>query len=245
MGLFGGKTALITGAGRGIGRAAAEAFARQKADLVLCSRTESELRSIARQAEALGARTLARICDVSNSGEVADLIREAMKAFGRIDFVINNAGLAAPRKPLVAVSDAEWNSVLGVNLSGVFFVTREALAVSMLPRRSGCIINVTSRLGKRAGPNWGPYVPSKFGVEGLTQAWACETKDLGVRFYTLDPGATRTQMRKASHPQEDAAVLKSAEVVAEAFVDLASGKFMAPSGAALDLNEDTGRLQLI
>lgn len=237
-----GKTALVTGAGRGIGRATALAFAGAGASVGILSRTREELESAAAQARALGARIFCETCDVSRPDEARAFVRGAVASLGAIDILVNCAGLASPRMPMAEVTDADWEAVLGANLSGVFYMTRETLRQSMLSRGAGCVINLTSRLGREARPNWGPYGPSKFGLEGLTQAWAQETRDTGVRFYSINPGPTRTDMRAASHPKEDPAKLKPPEAAAAALLELVSGRRLPPTGAALELDVETGAL---
>jgi NAD(P)-dependent dehydrogenase (short-subunit alcohol dehydrogenase family) len=237
------KTVLITGAGRGIGRALALGFAREGANLFICSRTTSELESVAQEARALGVRVWARACDVSVSSQVAAFVAGGFKVAGPVDVLINNAGMLGPLKPLVEVSDADWKAVLAANLDSVFFMTREVLRSSMLPRGKGCVINVSSGQGRKASANWGPYAASKFGLEGLTKAWTEETRDRGIRFYSVNPTATRTGMRAQAVPGEDPASLKAPETVVEAFVSLASDDCAVPTGAAAWLNRTTGALE--
>lgn len=240
---FQGKTVLITGAGRGIGRALALGFAREGASLLLCSKTSSELESAAAECRASGAAVLARSCDVSVSAQVSAFVAAGLQEFGSIDVLVNNAGILGPLKPLVEVSDADWKAVLAANLDSVFFVTREVLRASMLPRGAGRVINVSSGQGRKASANWGPYAASKFGLEGLTRAWAEETRDRGVRFYSVNPAATRTAMRARAMPGEDPATLKAPEAVVEAFLTLAGDGCGLPTGTAAWLDRETGKLE--
>lgn len=240
---LGGKTVLITGAGRGIGRALALGFAREGSNIILCSRTPSELESVAVECRALGARVFAKPCDVSVPLQVAALIAAGVKEFGRIDVLVNNAGVLGPIKPLSEISDADWKAVLAANLDSAFYVTREVLRSSMLPRKKGCVINVSSGQGRKASANWGPYAASKFGLEGLTKAWTEETRDKGIRFYSVNPTATRTKMRAQAMPDENPSSLKSPDAVVEAFVLLASDDCVLPTGTAAWLNRETGKLE--
>jgi NAD(P)-dependent dehydrogenase (short-subunit alcohol dehydrogenase family) len=241
---FQDKTVLITGAGRGIGRALALGFAREGANLVLCSRTKTELNLAAAEAAALGARVRSQTCDVTVPAQVAGLVATGVKEFGRIDVLINNAGILGPIKPLAEVSDADWKAVLAANLDSVFYVTREVLRASMLPRAKGCVINVSSGQGRKASAGWGAYAASKFGLEGLTQVWAAEGKGNGVRFYSVNPTATRTRMRAQAVPDEDPASLKAPETTVEAFLTLASDECAVPTGTAVWLNRETGKLEI-
>ncbi len=238
-GRLAGKVALVTGASRGIGRAVALAYGREGATLVLCGRDASELDSCA---EAAGGATLAQACDVTDGREVGALIDAAIGRFGRIDIVVNNAGVLGPHGRLVDVAPVEWERVLATNLTSVFLVTRAVLDAGMLARGQGCVINVSSGAGRRGRAGWGPYAVSKFGVDALTQVWADECKDTGVRFYSLNPGPTRTEMRAEACPDEDPLTVKTADVVAEAFVALADDGCSIAAGAALELERGTGRL---
>ncbi len=216
-----GQTALITGAGRGIGRAVALAYAKEGADLILCSRTQGELDEVAQECGQAGARVLALACDVGSSSAVRDLVAQGLKRFGRIDILVNNAGILGPSGPLADVREQDWEETLRVNLTGPFLVTREVLKAAMLVRRSGCVINVSSGRGRAARSGWGPYTASKFGLEGMSQVFAEECRESGIRVYTINPRATGTAMRAAAFPQEDPATLKTPAAVAQAFVDLA------------------------
>ena len=240
---FEGKTVLITGAGRGIGRALALGFAREGAALLLCSRTPAELEAVAGEARALGVRVKAERCDVSDSKQVAAFVAAGVKELARVDVLINNAGILGPIRPLAEVSDADWSAVLAANLSSAFYVTREVLRASMLPRRRGCVINVSSGQGRKASAGWGPYAASKHGLEGLTQAWAEEGKENGVRFYSVNPTATRTKMRAEAMPEEDPATLKAPENAVAAFLELAGDDCRIPSGKPVWLDRATGKLE--
>lgn len=238
----GGPTAWITGAGRGLGRAVALAFAEAGYRLVLVSRTAPELESAAKEARALGAQALAEALDIRHLPSVQGLLKRALARFGAVDVLVNNAGVLGPRSPLVEVDDSDWAEVLAVNLSAAFRLTREVLKASMLPRGSGCVINVSSSVGRRGRAGWGPYAVSKFGLEGMTQVLAEELAGSGVRVYSVNPGATRTRMRAEACPDEDPATLKTPEAAAAAFVQLASPSCRKPTGSALDLDRRTGRL---
>ena len=240
---FAGKTVLITGAGRGIGRALALGFAREGAALLLCSRTPAELDAAAGEARALGAKVKAARCDVSVSRQVAEFVAAGVKELGGVDVLINNAGILGPIAPLAEVSDADWTAVLGANLSSAFYVTREVLRAAMLPKRRGCVINVSSGQGRKASAGWGPYAASKFGLEGLTQAWAEEGKEIGIRFYSVNPTATRTKMRAEAVPGEDPHSLKPPEKAVEAFLALADDHCDIPSGKVVWLDRKTGKLE--
>ncbi len=213
MGKLTGRIAIITGASRGIGRALVKAF--EKEDAV----TNGMSRSLG--------------CDVSDERQVEQFFRQHARQHGRLDILINNAGILTPRKPIVDVTTAEWDETMAVNLRGVFLCTRAALRL-MIPQQSGLIINVSSGAGKRPAPEWGAYAVSKWSVEGLTQTVAAEVRDSGIVVISVNPGGTRTAMREAAYPQEDPLTLKSAETLAEFFVGLASGLVPVQSGDSID-----------
>lgn len=230
------KTVLITGGGQGIGKAAALAFAKEGAQVAICGRNPATLEAAAKELRALGVKVSAENCDVTDEGQVADFIAAVLKELGPIDFLVNNAGVLGPKGALVKASAADWRATLAANLTGAFLMTREVLRASMLKRERGVVINVSSGQGRRGTAGWGPYAASKFGLEGMTQVWADETRETKIRFYTLSPGPTATAMRAAAAPDEDPKTIKSPALVAGAFVLLALDECAFPSGAMLRLD---------
>jgi NAD(P)-dependent dehydrogenase (short-subunit alcohol dehydrogenase family) len=211
-GKLGGKVAVVTGASRGLGAAVAAAFQAEGAAVARASRSSG--------------------VDVTKSPEVQRFFSETAERHGRIDIVVSNAGILTPRRPLVEVTDEEWRASLAVNLSGVFYCLREALR-RMVPRGEGLIINVSSGVTHHRPPRWGPYAAAKWGVEGLTQVAAAELEGSGVKVVAIDPGATRTAMRAAAHPDEDPQSVKTAEEAASFFLAVAAGEIPFASGARL------------
>lgn len=236
MNRFSGKTVLITGGGQGIGREAALAFAREGANVAICGRNSASLGAVAAELRALGAKTVAENCDVGDEGQVSEFIAAVLREFHAIDVLINNAAVLGPTGPFVGVSAAGWEKTLRANLTGPFLVTREVLRSSMLKRKLGVVINVSSGQGRRASAGWGPYAASKSGLEGMTQVWADETRSTAIRFYTLNPGATATAMRAAAVPGEDPSTLRRPAQVADAFVELALDGGAPPTGGVLSLD---------
>jgi NAD(P)-dependent dehydrogenase (short-subunit alcohol dehydrogenase family) len=215
-----GKVVLITGAGRGLGRAAALAFAREGASLVLCARS-AEVSETARAAEALGAAVLARRLDVADETAVKSFVADAVARFGRLDVLINNAAVLGPKAPLLAHSAKEWRETLETNLTGAFLVLRAA-AEAMKAKGAGSIVNVTSGAGRHGRADGAVYAVSKFGIEGLTQIAADEFRAFGVRVNAFNPGPTRTAMRAAYAPSEDPSSLKTPDDLAWALLELAA-----------------------
>ena len=228
-----GVVAIVTGASRGIGQAVAECFAREGARLVLCSRSAPDVEGVARTIRHAGGEAIGLKADVSQERDVDRLTAETLKAYGRADVLVNNAGLITARAPIHQVKVTDWDAVMAVNLRGPFLCIRSILP-HLLKQGSGSIINVSSGAGKRAAPSWGPYAVSKFGIEGLTQAVAEETQCTGVRVNAVNPGGTRTQMRSAVYPEEDPQQLAPPEERTGLFVFLASEASHDVTGQSFD-----------
>jgi len=228
------KVALITGAGRGIGRATAELFAREGAKVVLCSRTKQQLAHTISSIASTGGEAIARVADIGIAREAEALIRLAVTHYGRLDILINNAGILGQRVPIVKYAHREWTQVLRINLSGTFFVSQAAAKV-MARQGAGSIISVSSAVGRRGRGLWGAYAISKFGVEGLSQVMADELRSAGVCAVTFNPGGTQTAMRAEAYPSEDPATLRSPAEAAHALVRLAANLSLDLSGQAFDL----------
>ena len=227
---------VITGGSRGIGRALAEAFAREGARLALCS-VSAEAEAVASILDKSGTAAWGTSCDVADSAQARAFVDETLRRFGRIDVLVNNAAVLGPCLELVECNPADWQRVLGVNLMGPLHMI-QAVAMPMKARRSGCILNLTSRAGRLGRKLGGPYSVSKFALEGLTQIVAAELKEHGIRVYAVNPGPTRTAMRSAYRPGEDPSVVKPPEAVAEAFIRLASDELAGLAGRSLDLGPD-------
>ena len=214
-----GKVLMITGASQGLGRALTLAYAEEGANLVVNSRSADSLDSVAEKAKGAGVEVLAIPGDVSRSTHVEMLVEAAVERFGRVDGLINNAGLLGPRVPIEEYPVDEWRKVLEANLTGPFL-----LAKAVIPHmpEGGSIINVTSGVSIEGRPRWGAYSVSKFGVEGLTQILAAELEDRGIRVNSVDPGGMRTEMRAAAYPDEDPMTRITPEENTAVFLYLAS-----------------------
>jgi len=228
------KVALITGASRGIGRATAELFAREGAKVVLCSRRKQHLGETMASITATGGEAIARIADVGIAREAEALVRLAVTRYGRLDILINNAGILGSRIPIVEYSHREWTQVLRINLNGTFFVSQSAAKV-MIGQGTGSIITLSSSVGRRGRGLWGAYAVSKFGVEGLSQVMADELRSAGVCVVTFNPGGTRTAMRAEAYPSEDPAAVRLPIEAARALLQLTANLSLDVSGHAFDL----------
>jgi NAD(P)-dependent dehydrogenase (short-subunit alcohol dehydrogenase family) len=214
-----GKVAMITGASQGLGRALALAYAKEGAQVVINARSEESVRPVAEEAESTGAEVLALAADVSRSEDVEKLVGAAVERFGRIDVLVNNAGLLGPRVAIVEYPEDEWRRVIDANLTGPFLVSK--VVIPHMPE-GGSIVNVVSGVSVEGRPEWGAYSVSKFGVEGLTQILAAELKERGIRVNAVDPGGMRTEMRAAAYPEEDPMIRITPEENTGVFLYLAS-----------------------
>ncbi|WP_135550965.1 SDR family NAD(P)-dependent oxidoreductase [Paenibacillus cymbidii] len=225
------QVVMITGASRGLGKALALAFARTGADLALCARGEAELAQTAAEAKAFGGEVLAIAADAADTRDVERFIGTAEALFGRIDVLVNNASTLGP-SPIPLLLDypeADFAEVLRVNTLGPFLVTRRVLP-GMLLRGSGSVINVTSEAGHVGYGGWGAYGISKFGLEGLTETWAEEVADSGVRVNMVDPGEMNTRMHELAVPDCDYGLAEPDDVT-DVFLYLASDEAATVNGS--------------
>ncbi|MBI5304540.1 MAG: SDR family oxidoreductase [Chloroflexi bacterium] len=192
---LGSKIALVTGGGRGLGRAIALAFADAGAEVAVASRTREQLDEVVGAIQAQGRCGLAIEADVSDSASVAKMIAQTRAEFGRIDILVNSAGVGWSEK-IAEMSDETWNWVLSTNLTGVFYVCREVARV-MTEQKSGSIINLASVAGAKGVSGFGAYGASKAGVINLTKTLALELARYKVRANVIAPGYFRTDMNSA------------------------------------------------
>ena len=190
------KVAVITGSGRGIGRAIALKFAAEGAAVVVAARTRSEIESVAKQIRDSGGRAAAIPVDVADENQCAHLIHAAAAEFGLADILVNNAGDYGPVKPVEEIAPAEWDRVIAVHLRAAYLLTRLVLP-AMYARGSGAILNISSLSAKSAFAWGSPYAAAKAGMLGLTRVAAAEGARKGVRVNAICPGpVTETKMSK-------------------------------------------------
>lgn len=188
--------AVITGGGRGIGRAIALRFAGEGAAVAVAARTKSEIEAVAREVRDAGGRAVAVSADVADEPQCKALIEAASAQFGRVDILVNNAGEYGPVKPVEEINPAEWDRVIAVHLRGAYLLTRLVLP-GMYARGSGVIVNISSLSAKSAFAWGSPYAAAKAGMLGLTRVVAAEAARKGVRVNALCPGpVTETKMSK-------------------------------------------------
>jgi NAD(P)-dependent dehydrogenase (short-subunit alcohol dehydrogenase family) len=184
------KIAIVTGGGRGIGKAISMAFASEGAIVVIAARTSSRLDDTIENIESGGGRAKAIQTDVSDEEQVQRLVAETVKAYGQIDILVNNSGIGGPTVNVVDLRLRDWNEVLAINLTGSMLCAREVLR-HMIPRRKGNIINIGSDGGRFGYPMRSPYCVSKWGIIGLTETLAVEAGQYDIRVNCISPAAVR------------------------------------------------------
>lgn len=187
-----GKTALITGAGRGIGRAAALHLAKEGVHVGLLGRTEEHLKKTAEEARALGVKAYYASADVASNESVKRASAQLEENLGSIDILINNAGIAK-FGGFLELAPEDWENVIQVNLLGSYYVTRAVLP-GMIERKAGDIINISSTAGQKGAPVTSAYSASKFGLLGLTESLAMEVRKHNIRVSALTPSTVATDL---------------------------------------------------
>jgi NAD(P)-dependent dehydrogenase (short-subunit alcohol dehydrogenase family) len=250
----GPRVAVVTGGGRGIGRSIALRLAAAGADVAVAGRDPAVLADVAAAVEALGRRSLAVPADVANEEQVAHLARLTRERLGLADVLVNNAGIAGPTAPVQAVSRAQWDEVLAVNLTGAFLCCR-AFLPDMIARRIGKVVNISSVAGKTGYALRAHYAASKWGMIGLTRSLALEAGPFNVQVNAICPGPVegerlrrviRDRARELGQPEEEVertyvrgtalGRMVSPEDVAELVAFLASPASDNITGQAIDVS---------
>lgn len=218
--LLEGQSAFITGAGRGIGKGIALAFAREGCDIAAVARTASEVEETAKEVQALGRKALALQCDVADNDAVSGSVETTLAELGKIDILVNNAGYAC-FKPFVELETEEWQRTLDVNLTGPALCIRAVLP-SMIERRSGRIINISSVAGLKPIADQSAYCASKYGLNGLTKTLALELREYGIAVHAICPGGVDTRLSREAMPERDKTDWLAPEDVARTALYLAT-----------------------
>jgi len=226
------KVAIVTGGGRGIGRAIALGFAKEGAKIVVAARTESQIRHVAELVQASGCEALSVVCDVSSEPDVRDLVAGVLHAFSKVDILVNNAGISSLR-PVWSIPVRSFERVLAVDLVGSFLCTKHVWR-PMAEHGGGSMINVASLAGTQGYPLLAAYCAAKWGQIGLTVACAEEGKPVNIRVNAIAPGKADTDFR--GQLLEDKAQMLKAEDHVGVCVFLASDEARYVSGQVISLD---------
>ena len=234
------KTALITGGGRGIGRAIALAFAQEGARIAVAARSADQVKQVASE---IGDHAIALVCDVSDPESVARMFSDLRERFGDADILVNNAGVAESAT-LINTTDELWHRHISINLSGTFYCTRAALP-AMLKKKWGRVINVASIAAKTGAPYIAAYSASKHGVLGLTRSIALEVATTGITVNAICPGYVDTEMVSRGVEQITAKTGRTAEEALDTLKKMSpQNRLVTPeevAAVALLLASDAGR----
>ena len=232
-----GKVVVITGASSGLGEASARLLSAEGASVVLGARREDRIQSLAGELTAKGGKALAIPTDVARREQVQKLVDAGVEAYGRIDVMINNAGLM-PQAPLERLKVDEWDRMIDVNIKGVLYGIAAALP-HMQRQKAGHFINVSSVAGHRVGPGFAVYAATKFAVRALSEGLRQEVKPYNIRTTVISPGAVATELPNSVTDPEAAARIRKfyeeAAVPAESFARAVAFAISQPED--VDINE--------
>ena len=231
-----GKTALVTGASKGIGRAIALAFGEAGANVIATARTASEIEDVANSVRGSGSKALAVVADMGVEADIENLARAAEHEFGGVDILVNNAAIIHPRIPVTEFDPELWRNVLNVNLTGAFLLTRAVLP-GMIDRGYGKIINISSIGGRKGAAGRSAYRVTKSGLISFTESLAAEVYEHGINVNAICPGGTDTEGFRAAFNTAGRAdnpkLMEPSEIAAVALF-LASDDSSAVTGTAID-----------
>lgn len=213
MNRLAGKVALVTGAGRGIGRGIAKSFAAEGCHLMLTARTQADLERMEDELASTGVDVRTKTADVADADRMGEIFQQLKQEFGRLDLLVNNAG-AFDGGPIDELSLEDWDRVIATNLRGPFICTQHAMRM-MKQQQSGRIINIGSISGQRVRFGSAPYSASKHGIWGLTQVTALEGREFGITCGCLCPGNILTERREESDAEADREPMITVEDISE------------------------------
>lgn len=229
------KVVVITGSSKGLGRALAHAYAGAGAQVVINARNAAALEATRNELAAKQAEVAALPADATQPGDIARLVDFALECFGRIDVLVNNAGILgpSPRPDLADLRADDLAEIFRANVTGPMLMTQAVLPY-MLAQKSGLIINVTSDAGQTGYPGWGGYGASKAALELITESWAAELEGTGVRVNAVNPGDLQTEMHQLAFPGEDISDRLDPFTVTDLFIWLASDDAANVTGQRFD-----------
>lgn len=228
-----GKTVIVTGSGRGIGRATAVLLAHEGAKVVVTARTQTEINRVRDEIKSFGGEALSIPSDVTSNESVKNLVSITIKEYGSVEVLVNNAGTGI-RKLFMATGEKEFDRVMEVNVKGVFLCCQEVLP-HMVNNRDGIIINISSGAGKSGFLELSAYCTSKFAVNGLTESLAQEVLEHNVRVYGVCPGSTNTSLYRNLFPERSQNLIKP-EKVAETVLKVCKEGFTQRPGKCIDVH---------
>jgi NAD(P)-dependent dehydrogenase (short-subunit alcohol dehydrogenase family) len=228
------RVAIVTGGGRGIGKAISLAFAREGAKIAIVGRDRGRAEEVSAQIVGNGGQAMGLQADVSIEANVTRMVEEVLSNFGRVDILVNNAGVNLPFRKVVDLTLDEWNHIVGVNLTGAFLCSRAVLP-SMISQRYGKIINIASIGGRKGAAGRAPYRPTKAAIISFTECLAAEVKQHNIDVNAICPGAVETDMLREIRRVRSSAKGDPPELVASVAVFLASEEGAGVTGTAIDV----------
>lgn len=236
-----GKTVFITGASRGIGKTSALMMAKEGAEMVVCATTTTDVEKVAEEIRAAGGKAIALACNVADKASVDAAMTAAVEAFGKIDVVVNNAGITADAT-MMKMTEEQFDKVVNVNLKGTFNVGQAG--AKLMSEKGGVIINTTSVVGLYGNFGQSNYAATKWGVIGMTKTWAKELGKYNIRCNAVAPGFIMTEMtakmpEKVLDSMKEKSPLKklgTPEDVAYAYIYLASDESSFTTGSVISLD---------
>ncbi len=231
------KVAIVTGGGRGIGREIALLFAGEGAKVTVSARSRDQIARVVKEIAGGGGEALGVIADVSVEGDVRRMVEETTEKFGRIDVLVNNAGIVEPG-PLASVDSERWRRVIEVNLIGTFYCSK-AVAPTLIGQGWGRIINMSSRSGKIGNPSLTAYCASKHGIVGFTKALAEELAPFNITVNAICPGVVETDMISETVREQVGDKIIKPSQIAELALYLASDSASSITGEAINIFGNT------
>ena len=230
------QVAIVTGGGKGIGKAIAARYAKEGAAVVVNGTDTEAIESVSAEIVAAGGRAVAFPADIADESQVEQLTARAITEFGKIDILVNNSGIMGPTAPAVNVRREDWERTLAVNLTGAFLCAKHALP-DMINRRTGCVLNITSVAGLGGYPLRSPYSASKWGMIGLTKTLALEVGRYGITVNAIAPGPVRGE-------RIDNVIRKRAEEMGRPFEDVQGEYLEMTALKRMVENEDIAAMAL-